>query len=94
MKNPWSIIIRPVITERSTNLSEREEPQYAFRVNINANKREIRRAIEQCFNVKVKQVNTQRIKGKLKRVRFQEGKRPDWKKAIVTLQKGDHIDLI
>lgn len=94
MKNPWSIIIRPVITERSTRLSERDEAQYAFRVNINSNKREIKKAIEQCFNVKVKNVNTQRIKGKLKRVRFQEGKRPDWKKAIVTLQKGDRIDLI
>ena len=94
MKNPWSIINRPVITERSTHLSERDEAQYAFRVNINSNKREIKKAVEQCFNVKVVHINTQRIKGKRKRVRFQEGKRSDWKKAIVTLQKGDRIDLI
>ncbi len=94
MNNPWSIIIRPVITERSTHLSEREEAQYAFRVHIKSNKCEIKKAIEQCFNVKVTNVNTQRVKGKRKRVRFKEGKRPDWKKAIVTLQKGDRIDLI
>jgi len=93
MRDPYEILIKPVITEKATILQEREEPQYTFRVRIDATKNEIKKAVEKAFHVKVKKVNTMRVKGKVKRVRIQEGKRPDWKKAIVLLHKGERIDL-
>ena len=91
MKDPFSIIIKPVITEDATQISERG--QYAFKVHRDSTKAEIRKAVEKAFNVKVKKVNTQIIKGKIKRVRFQPGRRPNWKKAIVTLEEGQTLDL-
>ena len=93
MKTPFEILLRPVITERSTANQAQEQPQYAFQVAIDANKQEIRQAVEAAFDVKVQKVNTLRVKGKVKRVRREAGKRSDWKKAIVTLQKGQSIDL-
>ncbi len=84
MKNPRDIIIRPLVTEKSSDLMETNK--YAFVVDKNANKIEIKQALEEIFDVKVKAVNTANFKGKKKRLgRFQEGKTPDWKKAIVTL---------
>lgn len=93
MKDPYEILMKPVITEKATSLQTSEEPQYTFRVRLDANKIEIKKAIEAAFKVRVKRVNTIRVKGKMKRVRIQMGKRPDWKKAYITLRKGEQIDL-
>ncbi len=83
MKNPHDIIIRPLITEKSMDMQQ--ERKYVFEVDKNANKTEIKNAIEAIFGVKVAKVNTMNMKGKTKRMGRFEGKRPDWKKAIVTL---------
>lgn len=91
-----AIIERPILTEKMSALGEKR--QYAFRVNINANKIEIAKAIEKRFQVNVTSVRTVRVKGKLKmqltkRGRF-EGRKPSWKKAIVTLKQGQTIELL
>ncbi|MDD4879109.1 MAG: 50S ribosomal protein L23 [Candidatus Omnitrophica bacterium] len=67
--------------------------KYIFEVDKRANKTEIRKAVEIAYKVKVKDVNTMVMSGKWRRVRFKPGKTPDWKKAIVTLRKGDKIDV-
>ena len=87
----YEIIRAPVITEKSTIISEHN--QVSFRVPVTATKPEIRAAIEGLFKVKVTAVNTIRQKGKVKRFRGTIGKRPDYKKAIVTLKEGDSIDI-
>jgi len=95
MKSPYEILIRPVITEKATLLNERKDgPQYVFKVRLDANKIEIKRAIEAAYGVKVKAVNTVRLKGKSKRQGRFEGRRSDWKKAYVTLQEGQKIEVI
>ncbi|HPB43777.1 MAG TPA: 50S ribosomal protein L23, partial [Candidatus Syntrophosphaera sp.] len=88
--HPRNIIISPIITEKSSNQIERTNT-YSFKVSINANKIEIKHAIEKIFSVKVLDVNTIRMLGKPKRLGRYSGKRPDWKKAIVTLRDGDKI---
>ncbi len=85
------VILFPVITEKATLGSENN--QVTFRVPLNANKFAIRAAVEELFNVKVKAVNTLRQEGKRKRFRGIPGKRPDYKKAIVTLEEGQSIDV-
>ena len=80
---PEEIIVRPVITEKSND--EMQSGKYTFEVNKKATKVEIAKAVEKLFEVKVLNVNTMIVKGKTKRVRYQEGKTPDWKKAIVTI---------
>jgi large subunit ribosomal protein L23 len=85
------VILFPVITEKATLGSENN--QVTFRVPLNANKFAIRAAVEELFNVKVKAVNTLRQQGKRKRFRGIPGKRPDYKKAIVTLEDGQSIDV-
>lgn len=87
----YSTVLGPVITEKSTAGSEHN--QVTFRVALEASKPEIREAVEGLFNVKVKAVNTLRVKGKVKRFRGRVGQRSDWKKAIVTLQEGSFIDV-
>ena len=87
-----SILKRPVVTEKSTALRE-EENQYAFEVALDANKIEIRRAVESNFGVRVLDVRTQVVRGKMKRFRRGFGKKPNWKKAVVTLREGDVIDF-
>ena len=82
MKN-FDIIIRPIITEQS--MLEMEENKYTFEVAKTSNKSEIKKAIEAIFSVKVAKVNTMNMRGKVKRQGMNVGKRPDWKKAIVTL---------
>nr|HPN66708.1 50S ribosomal protein L23 [Candidatus Omnitrophota bacterium] len=67
--------------------------KYVFEVDKGANKNEIKKAIEQAYKVKVKDVNTMIMSGKWRRVRFKPGKTPDWKKAVVTLRAGDKIDV-
>lgn len=95
MKSPYEILERPVITEKATLLAERKDgPQYVFKVRLDANKVEIKRAIEQAYNVKVKDVNTVRMKGKSKRQGRFEGRTSDWKKAYVTLKPGYKIEVI
>lgn len=79
----YGIIIKPVVTERS--MENMESKRYTFKVDTRANKSEIKKAVETIFGVKVKQVNTMNITGKKKRMGANVGKRPDWKKAIVTL---------
>jgi len=78
-------------TEKSTILEP--ERKYLFLVHMNCNKIQIKQAVEQLYKVKVKNVNTLIHKGKMKRVRYQVGKSPDKKKAIVTLKEGYKIDL-
>ena len=91
MKDPRDILRRPVVTEKSTSLLQ--DNKYTFLVDPGANKTEIKQAVEKIFKVKVEKVNTMRVKGKFKRVRNIPGKTPDTKKAIVTLKKGDKIEL-
>jgi large subunit ribosomal protein L23 len=92
MKEAQKIIRRPLITEKSTRQKE-ETRQYAFEVHREANKIEIQAAVERLFKVRVIQVRTSNLLGKVKRLGRRHGKRPDWKKAIVTLNEGDRIDF-
>ncbi|MBN1521674.1 MAG: 50S ribosomal protein L23 [Candidatus Aureabacteria bacterium] len=91
-KNMYDIIMNPVISEKSTALSEKQG-KYVFCVEKKANKIQIRRAVEKIFNVNVTSVNTMNYRGKRKRVRRAEGMTPSWKKAVVTLKKGQKIDF-
>lgn len=85
------ILIQPIVTEKTTALME--EGKYTFRVPLAATKIEVRQAVEQIFKVKVESVNTMRYEGKLKRLGRTQGRRSDWKKAIVTLKPGETIEL-
>ncbi|MCR4403405.1 MAG: 50S ribosomal protein L23 [Firmicutes bacterium] len=91
MKSPRDVIKRPLVTEKSTR--QLEENKYAFMVDVRATKTEIREAIEEIFKVKVKEVNTLRVPGKTKRMGRFEGKTPEYKKAVVTLEKDNKIPL-
>jgi large subunit ribosomal protein L23 len=86
------IIIRPVITEKTT-LQKEHSNQVTFEVNKSSNRVEIHRAIEKLFNVRVADVRTLNIKGKVKRRGRIVGKRKDWKKAVVRLMPGERIDF-
>ncbi|MGO8991325.1 MAG: 50S ribosomal protein L23 [bacterium] len=92
MKEAQKIIQRPMITEKSTRQKE-EGRQYVFEVHRDANKVEIQSAVERLFKVKVLRVRTSNMLGKVKRLGRKQGKRPDWKKAVVTLREGDRIDF-
>jgi large subunit ribosomal protein L23 len=81
------VIVRPVITEQ-TSLAYQEKGEYVFEVHPDANKQEIKQAIERLFGVKVGQVWTMNVRGKTRRVGTSIGRRPHWKKAIVTLKEG------
>ncbi|MGI5997123.1 MAG: 50S ribosomal protein L23 [Lutispora sp.] len=81
--NAYDIIRRPVITERSMN--DMADRKYTFIVDINANKYQIKQAVEEIFKVKVEKVNTIKMMGKMKRMGRYEGRRPGYKKAIVKL---------
>ncbi len=88
MRDAHRIIVAPLITEKTTLLKEKGAV-LAFRVDRRANKVEIRRAVETLFKVKVEMVRTQNVHGKAKRVGRFQGRRPDWKKAYVTLKPGE-----
>ena len=93
VKERWyDIILGPLVTEKSTLGSEHN--QVTFKVSLDASKPEIKKAIESLFEVKVKQVNTIRMKGKVKRFKGHLGKRSNWKKAIVSLADGEMIDMM
>jgi len=87
MKSPEKTVRHPIITEKSTILRE-ATGVYCFRADLRANKIEIARAVEQLFDVKVADVRTSRVKGKMRRMGRKVGKRPDWKKAWVRLTPG------
>ncbi|BAQ48259.1 50S ribosomal protein L23 [Methylobacterium indicum] len=87
----YDVIVSPVITEKATNLSELNK--VVFRVAPKATKPQIKEAVEKLFEVKVKSVNTLVTKGKAKMFRGQRGQRSDVKKAIVTLEEGQTIDV-
>jgi len=94
VKSPYHIVKYPLITEKSTILRE-EKDKYTFRVDKRANKVEIKNAIETIFpGVEVMAVNTLNVRGKPKPLRSSgRGRKPDWKKAIVTLSPGNTIDI-
>jgi len=89
--NPHQIVIRPLITEKNTNLMSLGK--YSFQVDRNANKPQIKLAIEALFSVRVIAVHTMNVRGKLRRRGKDYGYTADWKKAIVTLAPGDRIEL-
>ena len=94
MKNSADVVKKVLLTEKGTRLSE-EQNQYLFRVAKDANKVEIKRAVEELFNVRVMAVNTMCRKGKKKRQRTaQFGTTAAWKRAVVTLHEKDSINLI
>ena len=92
MKDARQIILRPLVTEKSTVLRELSN-QYAFRVVPSASKRQIAAAIEELFDVHVTHVRNMRMLGKKKRLGRNLGRRPSWKKAIVTLTSGYTVDF-
>jgi large subunit ribosomal protein L23 len=92
MKDPRSVVKKALITEKGTVMREMRN-QYYFEVDRDANKIEIQRAIEAIFSVKVDQVRTMKVRGKIKRQGRWQGKRPNWKKAIVTLMPDQKIEL-
>lgn len=92
MKTLYEVIKRPIISEKSTALAELGN-RYAFEVAPAANKQEIREAVQRLFNVKVREVRTMVVHGKVKRSGRFETKRSNWKKAIVTLNEGQKIDF-
>ena len=92
MKSPDKIVLRPIVTEKSNALQEKGN-QVMFRVAKDANKIEIRSAVEKLFGVKVLAVRTIRCPLKWKRVGKHLGRRPSWKRAIVRLREGDKIEF-
>jgi len=92
MLDPHDIIIRPLISEHTTKISDYHNT-YTFKVAKAANKIEIKSAVESLFNVKVKKVNTLNFKGKKRRMRYKVGLTASWKKAYVTLNEGDRIEI-
>ena len=91
--NLYQIIKRPLITEKSTIMQEKEN-KYAFMVDRRANKHQIKNAVEKLFNVDVEGIATMNVSGKLRRMGRYAGHRPDWKKAIVQITKGQKIKII
>ena len=91
MSNIYDIIIRPALTEKSTQLAELNK--HVFQVKFDANKPQIKRAVERLFGVDVVKVNTMIVPGKPKRVGMHRGRTKPWKKAIVTIGEDQMIDL-
>ena len=89
---PYQVVLRPLITEKATQLSERHNA-YTFEVNGLATKTEIKRAVEILFDVKVADVRTQNRRGKPRRYRLRVGRMRNWKKAIVALHDDYRIDF-
>jgi large subunit ribosomal protein L23 len=93
MKDVFSVVVRPLLTEKTTDVGGQAH-RYCFEVKSAANKIEIRQAVEQLFGVKVASVRTLVQRGKEKRFGKFHGRRSNWKKAYVTLQEGHEIDLL
>ncbi len=92
MNDPRKIIRMPLISEKSTNLRV-DQNKYVFEVDRKANKLQIKKAVEELFGVKVEDVTTMMMHGRPKRLGKFEGRRPNWKKAMVKLKKGETIEL-
>jgi len=92
MKSLYQVVIRPIISEKADSMRE-GGGVYTFEVHPDANKIEVRKAVEIIFQVEVTQVRTVIIRGKVKRVGRTAGKKKNWKKAYVTLKQGHSIDL-
>ncbi|MEK7449759.1 MAG: 50S ribosomal protein L23 [Planctomycetota bacterium] len=93
MKTPYDIIVKPLVTEKVMKETEKGRT-YTFEVNLQSNKPEIKKAIENIFSVKIDDIRTITMKGKPKRYRTKIGYTSDWKKAMVTLKEGQRIDII
>jgi len=93
MKNSYDVLVGPLLTEKGAAMKEKEN-KVLFRVARQANKIEIKQAVEEIFKVKVDRVSTINCKGKKKRMGKYEGRRSDWKKAIVTLKEGEKLEVI
>ncbi len=91
--NIYNIIQRPLITEKATSQKEKDN-KISFVVHPKANKIQIKEAVERLLEVKVDRVNVMNIEGKKKRMGRFEGKRSDWKKAVITLKEGENLELI
>lgn len=89
--NSNDIIIRPIISEKTTELMEQHK--YVFQVARDANKLTVKQALKELFNVTPEKVNILNVRGRNRRLRFKVGKRAAWKKAIVTLSAGDKIEI-
>ena len=88
-KSPYQAIRRPKVTEKTTILREKNDGLYVFEVKEELNKLEIKACVEQLFGVKVRSVRTQLMRGKVKRMGRNIGRRPNWKKAYVQLREGE-----
>ncbi|MFK8114714.1 MAG: 50S ribosomal protein L23 [Rubripirellula sp.] len=86
------VLLRPLVTEKGVHRATRNN-QYAFEIHRDATKHDVKKAVEELFDVKVTKVRTQTRKGKLRRYRFRYGRTADWKKAIVQLQEDHRIDF-
>ena len=92
MRDPRQVVLRPLVTEKATTLKDAHN-HVTFQVAMDANKVEVRQAVEVIFKVKVTDVRTQVVFGKEKRMGRYLGRRPSWKKAVVTLGPGSKIEL-
>lgn len=91
-KSPEEIVLRPLITEKTLRIAERENA-YTFQVDRNANKVQVRDAIERLFSVSVTDVRTQNMMGKFRRMGRSFGSTSNWKKAVVKVKEGDTIEF-
>lgn len=89
----YKVLLSPRVTEKSARIGEQGN-QYVFHVMKDANKAEIKGAVEMLFDVNVESLQVVNVKGKTKSFKFRSGKRNDWKKAYIRLQEGQHIDLV
>jgi large subunit ribosomal protein L23 len=94
VRSPWEVIKKPLVTEKS--MAKQQKSVYTFIVAPETTKPEVKNAVEKAFNVKVREIRTVRVKGKLKRMKnmLLEGRRKGWKKAYVTLKEGFRLDII
>lgn len=91
MKDPRNIVLKPIVSEKS--YSQIEQNKYTFKVALDARKVEIAQAVAEIFGVHVTSVNTMRMTGKRRRQGYTQGRRPNWKKAIVSLKAGEKIEI-
>lgn len=92
MMGIYSIIKRPLLTEKST-VEKMNRNRFFFEVDINATKKQIKEAVKKLFNVNVIDVRTMRVRGKTRYIGRTLSKKPNWKKAIITLKQGEHIGM-
>jgi large subunit ribosomal protein L23 len=89
---PHQVLLKPLVTEKGVHRATRNN-QYAFQIHRDATKLDVKKAVEELFDVKVTKVRTQTRKGKARRFRYKIGRTSDWKKAIVSLQEDHRIDF-